>query len=53
MDHVVWSQKWVIRTPDGQYITAVSGMDAPHVLSDFTLKEVVLHLDRNIINDLR
>ncbi|MGC0371668.1 MAG: hypothetical protein DGJ47_000367 [Rickettsiaceae bacterium] len=36
MDHVLWSQKWVIRTPDGQYITAVSGMDAPHVLSDFT-----------------
>jgi putative aminopeptidase FrvX len=36
MDHVIWSQKWVIRTPDGKYISAVSGMDAPHVLSDFT-----------------
>lgn len=36
LDHVIWSQKWVIRTPSGEYISAVSGMDAPHVLTDFT-----------------
>ncbi|MCP3965426.1 MAG: M42 family metallopeptidase [Lentisphaerae bacterium] len=31
--HVVWSQKWVIGT-GSQYITAISGMDPPHVLAD-------------------
>ena len=35
LDHVVWSQQWVINV-NGKYIPAISGMDAPHVLTDFT-----------------
>lgn len=40
MDHVLWSQNWTITTPTHE-IPAVSGMDPPHVLTDFTKSPVV------------
>lgn len=46
VDHVLWSQKWAIRKPDGHYIYSISGMDAPHVLSDFTKTP---HADKSML----
>jgi putative aminopeptidase FrvX len=35
MTHVLWGHEWIIQTKD-KNIRAVTGMDSPHVLSDFT-----------------
>lgn len=35
IDHVLWGQRWNITVGD-KTISAISGMDAPHVLSDFS-----------------
>ncbi|QSH42548.1 M42 family metallopeptidase [Lentisphaerota bacterium] len=35
VDYVTWAQKWTVGIGD-KYITAISGMDPPHVLSDET-----------------
>jgi len=34
LSHVIWSQRWLIQTPKGS-IPAISGIDPPHVLSNF------------------
>lgn len=38
LDHVLWSQKWIIYH-HGLTIPAISGIDAPHMLSDHDMKE--------------
>ncbi|KDO03575.1 M42 family metallopeptidase [Rickettsia tamurae] len=35
LDHVIWAKEWVIQVGK-QAILAISGIDAPHVLNDFT-----------------
>lgn len=39
MDHVLWSQNWIIKKGEHE-ISAISGMDPPHVLTDFTKSPV-------------